>query len=287
MTNSLDTNCTMLHARTGPMLYRNLLGVASLLPMLCLALVSCEPADTTESTQDQSSEDALDRAVAAHGGMEVWQSYGTLAFDIQRGTASVANLVDLKTRKALMTSEDYTIGYDGEQVWITPGLDAFASSPRFYNGLDFYFFAIPFVLADPGTRRESLGRVSVGDEEFDAVRISFDEGVGASPGDYYVAHFDPDTHLLRLLLYTVTFFSGEPNENYNVRMYDEWQEVGGLLVPLTASSYAWDSEAGVLGERRGEASYANVRLMPEPPDAATFARPDGAEVDEAPQAESM
>ncbi len=287
MTSSPDTNCTMLLMRTGPILYRNLFGAAFLLPVLCFALASCKPADTTESTQEPFSEDALDLAIAAHGGMEVWQSYGGLSFDIQRGATSVANLVDLRTRKALMTGDDYTIGYDGEQVWITPDLDSFASSPRFYNGLDFYFFAIPFVLADPGTRRENLGRVSIGNEEFDAVRISFDEGVGASPGDYYVAHFDPETHLLRLLLYTVTFFSGEPNENYNVRTYDEWQEVGGLLVPLTASSYAWDSEAGSLGEKRGEASYANVSLVPEQPDAATFARPDGAEVDESPQTESI
>lgn len=262
--------------------------VAASLPLaLCLMVVACKPADTAEPPQGETGEDALERGIAAHGGMDLWQSYGGLEFDIQRGAASVANVVDLRTRRALMTSEDFEIGYDGDQVWITPGLDAFAGSPRFYNGLDFYFFAIPFVLADPGTRRESLGRVTVGSEEFDAVRIAYDEGVGASPGDYYVAHFDPETHLLRFLLYTVTFFSGEPNENYNVRTYDEWQEVGGLLVPLKASSWAWDGEAGDFGEKRAEATYANVVLTPAQPDAATFARPDGAEVDAPPQVEDM
>ncbi len=228
------------------------------------------------------TQDALDRGIAAHGGLATWQSHGGARFDIESGGSAMTNVVDLRSRRALASGESFEIGFDGEDVWIMPGLDAFQGSPRFYNGLDFYFFAMPFVLADPGTRREDLGRVSVGEEEFDAVRVSFDDGVGDSPGDFYVAHFDPATHRLRFLLYTVTFFSGEPDEKYNARVYEEWQEAGGLTVPRKASSYEWIAGEGRLGEKHGEATYGNVLLTPEPPDAMLFEMPEGAEID-APQ----
>ena len=60
--------------------------------------------------------------------------------------------------------------------------------------MDFYFFGMAFVFADPGTNHESLGSVDINGEPFDAVKISFDAGTGASSDDYYIAHFDPQTH---------------------------------------------------------------------------------------------
>ena len=268
-----------------PKIYRKRMA-AGLVPLCCLVAVVLQSSCVVEqpesaSSEPQPEENAIHRAIAAHGGMDAWQSFGAVAFDIVRGESATTNTVDLRSRKARMASEQFEIGFDGTDVWIMPGLEAFPGSPSFYNGLDFYFFGMPFLLADPGTVHEDLGRVTVDGEPYDAVRVSFEDDVGASPGDYYVAHFDVESHQLRFLLYTVTFFSGEPNENYNVRVYDEWQEVQGLLVPMKATSFAWDAENMSFGEQRSEATYRNVSIEASPPDSMMFVMPAGAVVDTA------
>ncbi len=241
-------------------------------------MLSCVP-DQPEGAGPELDKDPLARAITAHGGLDLWQSFRTVTFDIVREESVVRNTVDLRTRKARMSAEDYDIGFDGEDVWVMPDLEAFSGSASFYNGLDFYFFGMPFVLADPGTIHSDIGLVTVGGEPYHAVRVAYEAGVGASSEDSYVAHFDVETHRLRFLLYTVTYFTGEPNENYNVRVYDEWQEIQGLQVPLRATSYAWNPDLREFGEMRSEASYTNVSLEAAPADPMMFVMPDGAMVD--------
>ncbi len=236
--------------------------------------------DTEEAEEAAAIEvDPLDLGIAAHGGLSKWQSYASLEYDVESYGSVQHHMIDLTSRRTLLETEAFRIGFDGTNVWVTPGLDAVRVRPSFLNGLDFYFFGMPFVLADPGVIRESLGRVTVGHEEFEAVRISFQEGIGGSPDDSYIAHFDPTTHRLRFLLYTVTFFSGEPSENLNARVYDEWQQLGGLTVPAKATSYAWDAEKETFGTARGEAVYSNVQFSADAPADSMFAMPEGAELD--------
>lgn len=243
---------------------------------------AASPIATNQHTTLDSSQDVLDRGIASQGGLAAWQSYGALEYDIVKGDRHEHHLIDLHNRKMLITGETYQMGYDGVDVWVTPGLEAFPGSARFSKGLDFYFFVIPFVLADPGTNREILGRVTLGEKEYEAVRVSFEAGVGDSPDDVYIAHFDPDTHRLRVLLYTVTFRSQQPNENFNARVYETWQEVGDLTLPRKVTSYQWNGVERKLGEKRVETIYNNVRLHIEPPDSALFARPAEAEIDTPP-----
>ena len=235
---------------------------------------SIEPVSITTAA------DALDKGIEAHGGLEKWSSFGALEYTVARGERSEHHLIDLHSRKTLQTGDSFQIGYDGTQVWITPGLDAYSGTPRFVNGLDFYFFAIPFVLGDPGTNREYLGRVQINDKEYEAVKVSYDAGTGASPDDYYIVHFDPETFQLEVLLYTATFYSQTPSESYNARVYEEWKDVEGLLLPTKIVSYKWDAEQRQLGEARGETMYKDITLSTQSPAPSVFAAPPDAEIDE-------
>ena len=214
----------------------------------------------------------------AHGGVDSWKKYGTLSYDLTKRGGSEKLLTDLHTRKVLLTLADYQIGYDGQDVWISPNKAAMGGgSPRFYHNLNFYFFALPFVFADPGIRYEVLADREIGGKVYDAIKISFDDGVGDASGDYYIAHFDQETHQLYLLLYTVTYFSGESNENYNAIIYHEWQNAGGLLVPRVMKGYKYID--GEIGEQRYEARFDNVIFKEKTPDPSLFAVPENAEID--------
>lgn len=260
---------------------------SGLLLLLCtISFTGCTYPAEEEDTQSESpptteavQQDALDKGIAHHGGLDHWQSFGTLQYAVDKGERTENHLIDLHKRRTLQTGESFQLGFDGTDAWVTPGLDAYSGKPRFAIGLDFYFFAIPFVLADPGTNRDYLGRVSINDMEYEAVKISFDTGIGGSPNDYYIAHFDPDTYQLKVLLYTATYFSQESSESYNAKVYEEWTEVEGLLLPTTIAAYRWNPETRQLEEKRGSTGYSEISLSKDAPEASTFAAPEGAEFD--------
>ena len=214
----------------------------------------------------------------AHGGIGAWKEYGQLSYDLTKRGVNEQLVTDLHSRKVLLTLSDYKIGYDGQNVWIAPNKEAMGKgSPRFYHNLNFYFFAVPFVFADPGIKYEVLPAREIDGKVYDAVKISYNEGVGDAPGDYYVAHFDQETHQLYLLLYTVTYFSGKPHENYNAIIYHEWQNAGGLMVPKLMKGYKYAD--GEIGEQRYEARFDNVVFEEKTPAPSLFAMPENAEID--------
>lgn len=66
----------------------------------------------------------LDVAIKAHGGIETFRQFGTLEYDLKdfpgpKAALSDHQLFDLYSRRTLITSNTYKIGFDGEQVWIT------------------------------------------------------------------------------------------------------------------------------------------------------------------------
>ena len=266
---------------------KNIIGLSM---MLIIGNIGCQTQNkdtvVTETTGEKPENaakyehipDELLAGLKAHGGIDFWKKYGQLSYVLMKRGTTEQLVTDLHSRKVLLTLPDYKIGYDSKNVWITPNKAAMGGgSPRFYHNLNFYFFALPFVLADPGIKYEVLPDREIDEKVYDVVKISFDEGVGDASGDYYIAHFDQETHQLYLLLYTVTYFSGESNENYNAIIYHEWQNAGGLLVPKLIKGYKY--AAGEIGEQRYEARFEHVVFEENTPDPSLFAMPENAEID--------
>lgn len=225
----------------------------------------------------------LDATLRAHGGLPTWQTFGTLEYDlaINFGDKSQADhqRFDLSNRHGLITNPDYALGYDGNDVWV----DAADGKgpvfpPRFYLWTPFYFFGIPFVLADPGVIQTQLPAATFEGREYDVVKITYAAGIGDAPDDYYIVYVDRDTREVRLARYIVTYFAkqkGEPTTGLpeSAIVYDTWQTVNGLKLPHRTSLYHWSAETNSLGARKGEMTFANVRLYAPRPPAETFAPP--------------
>ncbi len=222
----------------------------------------------------------LQKALEAHGGLDKWNNFKSLLYDLETTLGeekSETQLIDLKSRKVLITGDDFKLGMDGEQVWVSPNKEAFGEmSARFYHNLIFYFFSIPYVLADPGIQYEDLGIVTLDSTSYRALKVSYKEGVGDADNDFYIAHFNPDTYNMEWLLYTVTYFSGEKHENYNALKY-EWQEVNGLLVPSKFTGYKYSDDT--IGDIRYESNFTNVLFTEDEPDQSLFEVPERAEID--------
>jgi hypothetical protein len=229
----------------------------------------------------------LDRCLEAHGGLAKWRRCGGVEFDLDykspREQRKEHQLFDLWQRTGLITARDYTLGNDGKEVWIKPNLQALGGTPpRFYMGTPFYFFGMPFVFADPGAKQESLGKKSVGDKEYDTVKITFAKATGDTPEDYYVAYIDPANSHLKMVYYIVTYPALRKGRRVSdlvphAIVFQEWQKVEGLLVPKSAPFFKWNGH-DIEGEPLGRLEFSNVHFLKNEPDASKFAMPAGAVV---------
>jgi len=227
----------------------------------------------------QSFPPALKKSLEKHGGLSQWDKMNTLTYALEKDAGKEVHQIDLKSRKVNIKHPEWTIGYDGSEVWVAPNKEAFGKgSPRFYHNLYFYFFALPYVMADPGINYEALPQRELEGKNYDVVKITFNENVGDAPDDYYIGHFDTETGLLHLLLYTVTYYNQTTNEKYNALVYEDWKKYNGLYLPQTLKGYKY--AADTLGEQRYTRSFININIDEKPLASSLFEKPDGAEVDE-------
>lgn len=215
--------------------------------------------------------ESITKIFEAHGGFEKWSEMQSLSY--LRGEETT--VTNLQNRKIRLESPTQTIGFDGENVWISPdSLDA--SRARFYHNLYFYFYAMPFVVGDPGVFYEAVEPREIKGKMYNGVKVSYDNGVGDSPKDNYIVWVDPESNLMEWLMYTVTFRSGESSESYNLIKYGDWKNVNGLTLPTKLEWYTY--EDGVAGESRNEAIFENVQLSEEAPSNDLFEMPENAQI---------
>ncbi len=224
----------------------------------------------------------IGRVLDAHGGLGKWRAAAGVEYDLTwksvKGDRHDHQLFNLQDRSGLITSEKHTVGSEHGEVWIKPGLDAIGGTPpRFYIGTPFYFFGMPFVFADPGSKQESLGKKIFRGKEYDALKITFAKGTGDTPDDYYIAYTDPASNQLKLTVYIVTYPSVRKDKpidqlDRHAIVFDEWQAVDGLVVPKKAQFYKW-SGIDLEGDALGVLEYSSVRFLKEPPDEAKFRKP--------------
>jgi len=226
-------------------------------------------------------------AIRAHGGWDRWAEAKGLEYrlEMRLGPMQLTDTqqFDLVTRQGRIDGPEYQIGVDGPDVWVMPGPGALPMPPRFYVWTPFYFFAIPFVLADRGTVHSPLGRKPFEGKLYDAVKVTYAPGSGDAPEDYYTLYIDPDTGLVRLVVYIVTYPAlrqGKPLSQIapSALIYDSWQEVDGLKVPETGRFVAW-LDNGARVEPKGTIRFDRVRFSPTPPSPDRFRKPAEATID--------
>ncbi|MGI8891695.1 MAG: DUF6503 family protein [Chthoniobacterales bacterium] len=229
----------------------------------------------------------LDRCLEAHGGLSKWRSFAGVEYDLTwksaKGEKKDHQLFDLHTRDGLITSDKYSLGSSHGEVWVKPGLAALGGTPpRFYMGTPFYFFGMPFVFGDPGAKQESLGKKMFQGQEYDAVKITFGQGTGDTPDDYYVVYLDPSSAQLKMVYYVVTYPAMRKGRAVSALephaiVFKDWQKVEGLLVPKDAPFYKWTGD-GIEGEPLGHLDFSNVHFLKKSPAPEQFQKPADAVV---------
>jgi len=212
--------------------------------------------------------EAFTKVMDAHGGLDTWKSYRTLSYDM----GEEKQTIDLHDRRELIKSQNFTMGYDGDQVWVKADT-SYKGNPVFYKNLIFYFYAMPFVLADPGVKYSETEDLVFEGQSYPGYRISYEDSIGVSPEDEFFIHYHPETHQMEWLGYTVTYFSGEKSEKISWIRYDDWDEVGSLVLP---QSMDWhNTEDNLPTTSRSRREFTNIRVSMRPADDSKFAMIDG------------
>jgi hypothetical protein len=198
---------------------------------------SCKQASKTENKKEVKKEHfptALGKVFEKHGGIEKWRKANTLSFN----KGEEAHTVDLHSRKTVVHSPKYSLGFNGKDIWISKqDSTAFKGNPAFYYNLYFYFYAMPFVLADEGIMYEETTPLVFENKEYPGVKISYQTNVGSSPEDNYFIYYNPETYQMEWLRYSATFFSKKKANSFNVIRYNDWTTVDGFVLPKSLTWY--------------------------------------------------
>lgn len=248
--------------------------------VLLATLVSCGGAPTENKVEEVIADPpktdhhsaAITKVFDAHGGFAKWSEMKQLSYDMSNGQH---HLVELQNRYTRVESENDTIGFDGDEVWVMPAT-ANASRARMTYNLYFYFYAFPFVVGDDGVMYEDVDQMDILGKTYNGVKISYENGVGESSKDNYIIYSDPETNQMAWLMYTATFGGEETSDRWSLIKYDQWQTIDGVTIPKTLQWYQYRD--GEVGGMRNEVVFENVNLSKEVPSMDNFKMPEGAQV---------
>lgn len=257
------------------------------LAAVAIFAISCK--ETTQSTTTTTSTpevtktpekeypDVIDATFKAHGGIDTWNAMNSLSFVLQKEDGNELHTIDLKSRKVTVETENYTIGFNGEKVWIAQDSAYFPPQrARFYHNLMFYFYAMPFVLGDDGITYSDVPALEFEGVSYPGTKISFGAGVGDAPDDEYILYHNPTTNQMEWLAYTVTYGKNEKSDRFSYIKYDQWTTVNGLQLPSVLQWYkVEDGQPTTLASER---VFIDVTASATKVKASQFEIPEGAEV---------
>ncbi|MCR9142882.1 MAG: hypothetical protein NXI24_11565 [bacterium] len=235
---------------------------------------------------------ALQQTLQTHGGLGEFRSFKGVSYDLTNWPFAAVppindrQTIDLSNRTVHISGTNsaggaYTLGFDGKEAWIDDPA-ALGLPARFYYNTPFYFFAMPFVFADPGVTVSPEPDFTNGDKSYRVVKITYGAGVGDSPEDDYILYLDQTSGRIEFAHYIVSYKAlagGKPAADLerHVVVFD-WQSADGLVVPAKFHFHAYDPEK-IVGEKLASVGVENVKFSKTRPDQALFQKPAGASVD--------
>lgn len=166
------------------------------------------------------------------------------------------------SRKAVIVKSN------GQKIMIQD--DVVKVSPDTLNPQDFrfdaytwsYFFLFPYKLSDPGTFWSEPQEGILHGQSYLASKLTFGEGVGDAPDDWYYVYQDPSTQLVHAAAYIVTANKSveKAEESPHAIVYSDYQDLEGVPVARKWTFHKWSATGG-LGEVIGEAWLSELTFM--------------------------
>jgi hypothetical protein len=252
-------------------------------------ILSCKTEDKNEVAIDQELTekkemvdlsqypDRLQDVLTAHGSLSKWSEMKSLTYIM----GDQETITDLKTRDIVVKSPTHTIGSKDGKVWIDQDSTHFPEArARFYHNLMFYFYAMPFIVADDGIMYNDVNPLDIQGTTYLGIKIGFQANIGDAPDDNYIIYYHPENKKMEWLAYTVTYGKEGKSDQYSYIKYNKWQEVNGLLLPQELIWYKVEQNKPTVPQGTPRV-FTKVDIDAANMDVMTFAKPEnGVFVDE-------
>lgn len=249
-------------------------------------------ARVTKSMQRLTSSDAgqiVWQAMEAHGGLSKWYRKGPLTFRFRyqpldngtpRDTYQIVDTWSNRARHYQANDSTSMYGWDGSQAWVkTTDSTTFDYNTRFWSLTPYFFLGQPFVLDGSGVLLELLESQEYQDGVCDVVKVSFEDGTGDAPDDYYILYFSQDSHLLQVIRYIVSypgyFKDGEHLPEKFMKLVN-LRKTEDFFLPQGYKTY-WLNEKGGPGEHITNIDVTEIGFRPKTKDSI-FKVPEGAKI---------
>ena len=230
---------------------------------------------TAQAVKAINYPETLEKVFDHHGSLALWNKMKTMSYEIVKEEGNEKQTIDLVGRREVIDAPTFKSGYDGSEYWVEADT-TYKGNAKFYTNLMFYFYAMPFVLADEGIIYTPVDPITFDDVDYPGYRISYGDDVGVSPQDEYFIHYESETNEMAWLGYTVTYFSGEPSNKISWIRYDDWKNFNGLKLPNSLTWYK--VEEGKIIEPRNTRTFINVKVSELESDPSIFTKTAGAKV---------
>lgn len=156
---------------------------------------------------------------------------------------------------------------DGNQIFVvndtvfySPALDS--SKVRFDAFTWNYFMLFPYKLSDPGTKWSNPESLALGDVLYQTQQLSFQDGTGDAPDDWYIIYPNPNTHLIDVAAYIVTAHKdkAKAEENPHAIKYSNYDRINGIPIATTWTFWEWSKASGI-SNNIGNATLSNIQFV--------------------------
>lgn len=203
-----------------------------------------------QSLQASEAGQIVWQAMQAHGGLANYLSNGYLKFQFNyqplkngtgRNTIEIVDTWSNQVRHHEADNADMQYGWNGKVAWeVTPDGNPYPYDTRFWALTPYYFLGLPFVLDGQGVILEKQEDRVHKNKPQDVVRVTFEDGTGDAPDDYYLLYFDKTTHLLSVIRYAVSYPGYFPKGKYGNERFMEvtaYQTTQGITLPEAYKAY--------------------------------------------------
>ncbi len=152
-------------------------------------------------------------------------------------------------------------GYDGREYWLKHKGEILNDSTRlkrvaFNRPTNFYWFTMFQKLLDPGLNYEYLGEVTLAENPYEVVKISF-ETTNEKPTDVYQLYINKETGLVDQFLFSVVDF-GVMETPFLMQL--QYEEIDGLLIPTKRLYKKSTWEAALTDEPWIEVNWTDIKF---------------------------
>lgn len=159
-----------------------------------------------------------------------------------------------------LNNGDQVIYNDG-MVYHNPAMEK-ADGVRFSAYTWSYFFLLPYKLNDPGSKWSEFKTIAIDSTDFNTQKISFGDGVGDTPDDWYLVFSNQQSDFIEYAAYIVT--AGKPQaeaeKNPSAIQYSDYKLVDGIPLSTKWTFWKWNEKDG-LHKNRGGAELTNFKFL--------------------------